>query len=107
MLRGSSATGQLPPVASQEQCTSQSKGKKDVPGVKKMRVESQFQEPSDVLKYNVGDTECKCGHKAKTTHVLRLHIMKMHQGKYLYTCGICKKGFTHIYNLFCTSYVQD
>ena len=78
VLRGSSDTGQLQPVASQEQCTSQYKVKEDVSGVKKMRVESQFQEPSDVPEYNVGDTEYKCGHKAKATHALQLHIMKMH-----------------------------
>ena len=94
VLRGSCQKGQLQQVASQEQSTCQYKGKEDVPGVKKMRMESQFQEPSDVPEYNVGDTECKCGHKAKTTHALQLHIMKMHKGKYLYTCEICQKGFT-------------
>ena len=59
-----------------------------------MRVESQFQEPTDVPEYNVGDTECKCGHKAKSTHALQLHIMKIHKRGYLYTCETCNKGFT-------------
>ena len=62
--------------------------------MKKRRVEGVFQKPSDVPEYTVGDTLCKCGHKGKTTHALKLHIMKIHKGGYLYYCEICNKGFT-------------
>ena len=103
-------TGHLPPLPSlrtpapapagtpsgtpQGPSSSQHEGREDAPGQKK-RAHIDFQEPSDVPQYNVGDTQCpKCPHKAKTTHALKLHIMKNHEDKYLYTCSTCHKGFT-------------
>ena len=79
VLRGGSGTGQSPQLASlgtqgsttqgvtQGQHTYQHKGKEDAPGVKKRRVEGPFEEHTDVPEYNVGETVCKCGHKAKST----------------------------------------
>ena len=75
--------------------TSQHEGKEDAPGQKKKRPKTQFQAPSEVPEYNIGDTQCpKCSHKAKTTNALKLHMMKSHQDKYLYFCEVCDKGFT-------------
>ena len=107
VLRGGTAMGQLPPLPSlgipsatatpgitPGPSGSQNQGKEDAPSLKMRRVEAEFQQPNDVPEYNVGDTVWTCGHKAKTTHALKLHIMRMHKGEYLYNCEICKKGFT-------------
>ena len=96
VLRGES--GQLPPlpaIPSLQPGSTPSGSGTQAPGEKKKKAHVEFQEPSDVPMYNVGDTQCpRCPHKAKTTHALKLHIMKNHQDQYLYTCATCCKGFT-------------
>ena len=78
--------------------TSQAKqheGREDALGQKKKRAKTDFQKSRDIPTYTSGDTDCsKCPFKGKTTHALKLHIMKYHENEYLYVCEICEKGFT-------------
>ena len=62
---------------------------------RKKRAKTDFQKSPDIPTYTAGDTDCsKCPFKGKTTHALKLHIMKYHENEYLYVCEICEKGFT-------------
>ena len=63
-------------------------------GQKKRRVEVKFMGGEKVKDVQVGDTHCQpCNMDFPTTKSLRSHNEKCHEGKVLYQCSECAKGF--------------